>query len=444
MISAFVRLLAFFAVGLVLVGCTTPPPKRSTCGGSQCYIQITPLSRVLTDFNDPNESFSNLYTRVLINSQYRPRAGEEGKKTVVDNQGTVQYDYDYNSRSWLARVLWGTHYGINLSAYISVGAFQATVPLVSIDHVSNRNDGERFLRVVTHTAHNFPLILVRGDGSNAIASIRFAVKATDDVQSGVATAVIQTAEALTKALSIEAPVVTSLSATGVKDKAAALDKAINSVMSKQLDEQQLVENDVRRWAGGAKIQFRVPSPDHETQWDQEFNTVGVWTVVFEDPRPSIFADVQICHPGDTTQAADEAQGKPGYCARSVKAAIAAAQRIAATRPEQVLAFKLVDGTQTLGTVSSYLKQQAWWDTSQKAFSAIAANAQPDADLVRGFCRSLKETVATLGLNDVDAGIIAAAVRERSQLPGKVTAVMPNYVECGYAPERPDLALLAPN
>jgi hypothetical protein len=417
------------------VGCTTAPPPKAektsaeSCQSSGCWVRLTPLARIATDFEDPNENYSNLYTRVLI-SAYHTRstaAGGQADKATAPNEASVE-DYNYDERNWLAREVWGTHYTMNLTAYLTVGSFQATVPLVTIDHTSDRTNGEKFVRVVAHTSQNFPLFLLRGDGSNAIATLRVVVKASDQIQSDVGTAAIQAAESVAKVLSPEASVVTTLNSQNVKDKATALDKAINSVLSKQLDEEQLIDNDVRRWAAGAFITFSVPSPRNETKWSDSsnFQPVGIWKVQFETPRPSVFSDVQICLPKTMDQSG---RNTASWCRTSVKEAAEAAQRDAHTRPEQVLAFNLVNGTQSLGTVSVYLKQQSWWDTSMKTFNGLRGNEKPKPNDVSDFCRSIKNAIAQVGLNAIDAGIVVGSVRDRGQLGATVIEEMKSADDC---------------
>ncbi len=50
----------------------------------------------------------------------------------------------------------------------------------------------------------------------------------------------------------------------------------------------------------------------------------------------------------------------------------------------------------------------------------------------GFCRFIKDTIASIGLNAVDGGIVVAAVRERAQLASEVVTAMNSTDECKYA------------
>ncbi len=422
-------------------GCATHKPgSAAQCGGQatqqqqdQCkWIQLTPLSRLATGFSDPDQMFSNLYTRVLINGAHtRDNAGGGGNSggRSATAAGGDQLTLDYNDRGAFLRTFWGTHYSLNLTAYVSVGSFQATVPLVTIDHASNRSEGEKFLRIVAHTVQSFPLILLKGDGSNAIATVHFVVKATDTTQSNAAAAAIQAVQGVVTAIAPEASVLTTLNSQATKDKATALDKAINSVLARQLDEEQWIDNDVRRWGQGARVSFFIPPPDHETDWadSADFREVGTWTVSFETPRPSIFADIQICLKSDS-----DSRSGSNYCRNSVPEAAQAAQAEAASRPEQVLNFNLLNGAQSLGTVSAYLKQQSWWDQSLKTFSALKKDEKPDEDSVGQFCRSIKQAIASVGLNAIDAGIVVAAVRDRGPLQTAVVNAMRTSGDCQYA------------
>ncbi len=411
---------------------------------SGCWIHVTPLSDIWTDFTrTPNQSYSNAYTRLIITSRHT-RRGDNDKEDAADraydeSAAKDEILYKYNNRGWLKRLFWGTHYTINLTAYATIGTFQATTPLLTIDHTSNRTDGERFLRTVVHTSTNYPLFLLKGDGSNATATIRFVVKSSDQSDSSAAAAAIQVAEGAVKILAPQSAVFTTLNAERTKDKAAALDRAVGLLLSKQLAEEQWIDNDIRRWKKGVVVTFRIPRPDDEGHYNEDLMKVGTWKVAFEDPRPSIFSDVQICDvkkskkkeapkEGDSETSEDaELSG----CRRTMRLAALAAQNAAEQRPEQVLAFNLLNGTTPLGAISVYLKQQAWWDASTKAFASLGEK-DPTDHLVGGFCRSIKEAIVTLNLNSIDAGIVTAAVRDRSQLPSKVSSRMRTLPECGYA------------
>lgn len=445
--------VALLVLPAVIAGCASQRVGRTpSCGANasadtvaQCkWIQLTPLSRVWTGFDDPDEQYSNFYTRVLINSRHTRDDGSvsaTGASTGSDNGGVSTpspLTLAYNSRNPLLRALWGKHFSLNLTAYITLGTFQATVPLVTIDHTSDHSNGEKFVRIVAQTVQNFPLVLLRGDGSNAIATVHFIVKATDTTQSNAAATAIEAAQGIANTLAPEASVVTALNSQTAKDKAVALDKVINSVLARQLDEEQWVDNDVRRWGKGVMVTFLIPPPDHETAWNDtaDFRQVGTWTLAFETPRPSVFSDIQIClkkkpTAGAKTSGAKSPAMQHDYCRATRIAAAQAAEADAASRPEQVLNFNLLNGSQSLGTVGAYLKQQSWWESSLKTFGSLQSGHAPDGDSVSQFCRAIKQTIVGVGLNVIDASIVVAAVRDQGPLPVAVSTAMKSNADCKY-------------
>ena len=78
-------------------------------------------------------------------------------------------------------------------------------------------------------------------------------------------------------------------------------------------------------------------------------------------------------------------------------------------PEAVLQFQLIGNTQNMGSVSSFLKQQAWYGTSQKVLLA----AKPKAEDVISFCESIRQAMVGIGLNELDAGIVAQAMQHET-------------------------------
>jgi hypothetical protein len=100
------------------------------------------------------------------------------------------------------------------------------------------------------------------------------------------------------------------------------------------------------------------------------------------------------------------------------------------KSEEVLAFQLVNGAQSLGTVAAYLKQQDFWTSAQKAFQG-AGNPKPDD--VSQFCRSIKTSIVGLNLNSVDASIVAVAVRKSAALAKAVVDLMEkDTANCGFS------------
>jgi hypothetical protein len=357
--------------------------------------------------------FSGAYTRLVI-------ASENGSGAAAGQAST----FPYQSRTMLGRFFLGVHYSINLSAKVTAGSFVATVPLVTMDHVSNSDVGEAFTRIVYHSAENFPLFLVRRDGTNSIVSIQFTVKASDQYQSTAAGTALEVAQSVARTVAPQTAVLTTLTQQTTKDISAALDKTISQLLATSIDEEQWYDNDIRYWSppttsnpGGVSVTFQIP--DSEGAWtDTPTKTVGFWRVNFADPRPSVFSDIQIC----------AAAPPGGRCQPTFDEAARVAQQEA--NPEEVLSFQLISNAQSLGTVLAYLKQLDWFSTAVTRFGR--GSAKPSEDDVGDFCRSIKTAIAGLGLNAVDAGIVTAAVRDGVPLLGPAAQTMKSTPACGYA------------
>ncbi|MGH9809635.1 MAG: hypothetical protein ACRD9W_20685, partial [Terriglobia bacterium] len=117
------------------------------------------------------------------------------------------------------------------------------MPLLSISHTSNRTAGERFDRLVNHSLANFPLFLVKGDGSNSIARLKFLAKASDEYDGGAGAAAIRAAQGVISIVAPESAVLTKLTAQKSRDASQAIDQAIAEIYAKSITEQQVVEND---------------------------------------------------------------------------------------------------------------------------------------------------------------------------------------------------------
>ena len=273
--SMFVVVATFVVSGCVTSGSNGPSKTPDLSVGSSQYrdmpnstskggkhaglLSITPLTTIATDNSAEAENkFSDAYTRLIVTSLNCSNVADLPPECV--NQAGNELEEVYENRFWLSRWLWGIRSTINLSTKVTVGSFTATVPLVSVDHISNRTDGEVFLRTVHHSAQNYPLFLINGSGSNGVVSLQFAVKSTDETQSSLAGTLVQVAQSVAKAVSPQSHVLTTLTEQSTKDVAAALDKALSQVLAKSVDEQQWVEKDVRTWGlYGATVRFKMPA-----------------------------------------------------------------------------------------------------------------------------------------------------------------------------------------
>ncbi len=383
-------------------------------------ISITPMT-VFTDITPgPESGYTNAYTRLIITS--RVSGGGTGN-------GQADTDYaPYKARDPISRFFWGVHSSLNLSANVTLSGgaapYTASATLLSMDHVSDSANGERFTRVVMHRAENFPLFLVGQDGTHSIVSVKFDLKASDTATGTGAANALAVATGAIKLVSPQAAVLSTLSAATTQNLATALDKAVDQLFSKSIEEEPSGDRDIRTWQPGEGISVQLVIPAEEGDWTgRPVNNVGTWTVTFDDPQPSIFDSVKICANGASHFGLTGASCLAGFD-------VAARQAEKDINPSAVLNFPLTNGGTALGTVSAYLAQQAGFTSAITGFAG-GVNANDVAKL----CRAINSSMITIGLNSIDAGIVTVAARSMTQIPRSAAALMAaptNASACGFA------------
>jgi hypothetical protein len=409
------------------VGSAATSDDKSEAPHSPSLISITPFSDLTQDFehpHKPSDKYSGAYTRLRIVAKHKSDV-DKGKSTTPPQKTT---QLPYLQRNWLRRFFVGLHTSTNFTIKVSAGAYTATVPLVTIDHVSTKTDGESFTRIVYHQAENYPLFLIKRDGSNGIISIKATVKISNQVSSGAAGAALEIAQSVIKEVAPQSTVLTTLTQQSATNKANAIDTAVNKLFASSVDEEQWTDSDVRLWKNGVSIKFAIPSV--EGVWDGEhsgsLNTLGTWTVHFANPRPSIFSDIDICAESEAKLA--KQQKSDIRCRLSFDEA--AAEVEAEIHPTDVLAFKLIDGGNELGSIDAFIKKQDWYTTAIKAFSSTTP--APSASTATDFCRSIKSSMASLNLNYIDQGIIAHSAVAAMAIPDAGYALLKDEPECQCA------------
>ncbi len=372
-------------------------------------INITPLSSFSDEWTNESAAggdFSGAYTRLVISSALpKANAGNLAGKSVdgAKYEGNEEL-LDYQGQNIFARYLWGSDFSINLTAFISVGNYESSIPLATIGHISN-SEGEQWSRVIHHSRSDFPLFLVKNDGTR-VPTIRISVAGAKSISSRGAATAVQVALGVAKATSASASVVTKLSEQTTKDRARAVDDAISKLFSSGIAEEHWSDRDLRTWnaqAGqirGATLQFRIPGD--ESNWNSTRRDVGKWTITFDYPRPSIFSDWRIC----------PANFMP-RCAGSVEQA---RQKVhAGLDAGEVLNYTLVNGGNTLGTIRAYISQQDWYIAAQ---SALADPANRDV-AAAGLCRRIRNDITALDLSGFDSEIVVWAVVNGMPIPAGV-------------------------
>lgn len=389
------------------------PHTKENFGGEKISyrnaVHITPLS----DYEDEwaqgsaeGSDFSDAYTRLMILSKVNSSSDINGNSTEL---------LDYEGRLWISRMLVERNYSINLTAKVSAGSFEATVPLATISHQSG-SQGEKWSRTVHHTRQNFPLFLVPASGSASTPTLRIMVNGDRNYSSGAASTAVQVAFNAAQLTGQPSRVVTALSANSVRDQAHAMDQAISKLFGTGLSEEHWSDRDLRYWSTddkhlprGARVTFKIPSKVKD--WNSTKLTVGEWTITFDYPRPSVFADWRIC---------PKAQNLP-RCAPSRM--IAQNKILSEINTGEVLNFTVAPGTQGIGTIRAYLAQKDWFTLSQSAL----------ADSVRGtiaassMCRMIINEMTGIGLNSFDANIVVWAVVKG--MPIENVSVLQNASDC---------------
>lgn len=394
---------------------TVTPPLPP--GDRPAFISLTPFTDLAwTGGETKTRAYSDAYTRLVIDSAVsgRDSHGERDPDAQV-------IPLTYARRNWFLRYLVAKHYTANLSVRVSTENFTATVPLVTIDHISD-DKGEKYLRAVYHRAEAFPLFLVHASGGGGVVSMRFALKVTSDTQSAVAAKAIQLVTTAASAVAPQSRVVTALTAQGTRNLSDAIDNAVGQLFGLSLDEEQWTDRDIRYWQPGQGVSITLRIPKSERDWQgpvtsadwttaakslDALYTVGTWTVGFDEPRASIFSDRRLC----SGRTGNDCLPRPEF--------------IAAIPAAEVLSFALVGGGDShYGSVRSYLSQLDWYPQVMSALQRT-----PGAEESAQFCRRIRSAMTDLGLNALDAAIVVDAARRGLPLPPGAAAAMATSQDC---------------
>lgn len=375
-------------------------------------INLTPLSTYTDEWSlgaSEAVSFSNAYTRLMIYSDVAADGDAGNTKTTP---------LPYQERPWWLRALLGQEFSINLTAKVTVGAFETTVPLATIGHESN-SDGEQWNRVLHHSKSNFPLFLVKADGSASVPVVKLSASGTKSYSSRGAAAAVQVALGVARATAQPVSVVTRLSEQSTRDKARAIDSAISKLFASGITEEHWTDRDLRLWRvdadntpRGVTVTFAIPKDEQD--WNSEALDVGRWTITFDFPRPSIFSDWRVC-PTDTLSRCTTTR---------TDAELNIHKEINAS---EVLNYVLWNGDHSLGTIRAIISQQDWYVSAQAALTT-SSTAIPTANAL---CRRIANEIAGLGLNGFDAKIVVWAVTRGMPMPSGAPNFM-NATDCKTA------------
>lgn len=369
-------------------------------------INITPFSRYVDEGAEGkavdagkavDPGFAGAYTRFVIESEvHASRSQESSQQEAGSGAEPPPLTLPYQPRPWLERALVGKELSINLTVRLGVGAYEQTVPLVTVGHSSN-SSGEKWVRAIQHDVRAFPLFLVKGDGTASMPRVQYTVKASNTYAARGAAAALGVAVQVARALVVEPAVMTRLTSEAMRSEAQALDQAISQLFSSALTEEHGSHRDLSRVmpaangrASGARIELWIPVGE---DWDASRRQVGLWRITFEAPRPSIFVDWRICQPSQTR------------CTGTAEQARAAVVRDIAAA--EVLNYKLMPANGDLGTIRAYLGSQDWYNAALTAFATQTDRALTQS--ATAFCRRVVAEITGLDLSDFDGAAVLWAV-----------------------------------
>lgn len=318
-------------------------------------------------------------------------------KIVRDVQGTAADSprIPYAKRDGLRRFFSPNKYSATVTLKTDVAKFSDTTPLITRLYESSRKKGESFSRTIEYDGIGYPLFLVGTDSRNQVARFQLAV---DVSKVSTMDSVGYSISLVTKALQIVSPaagILTTLSEQSTKDAADALDKVIGTFNSTSIREVSEFDFDL---TAGNNYTVEIFGPRYEVDESNPAVSLGKWSIGFAAARPSIF---------------------------SVETDAAKALPDARSRYHTILAFELLNRLGEYASIASYLKQQDWWATDlTKLESGTAAQDS--------FCRKIRSSIATLGLNELDGRLIAEAVVRSEFVTSKATAAMSKSAECKAA------------
>jgi hypothetical protein len=349
--------------------------------------------------------FSDAYTRLKITSSVAGD-GAPGKSDPLP----------YAGRSAFQRYFIGKDFAINLAVKVKAGGVDATVPLVTLGHQSDSQNGEKWSRQVTYSVENSELFLVKADGGDSNPNIQITLRGTLDYSAHVAATALQIVETLAKDLSPESKLATTLSKNAAAKRAEAVDVAIGKLFGKDIDETHGSDKDIRYWKWGQGINVTLSIPPDESGFDSAGKKqVGIWTISFDEPRPSAFVDWRICDPSGYSSlpwAADGTNAKL-RCAQDHDSAVAAVLRD--VKASSVLSFVPTETGGKTDNMGKIVTSASWYNgvTVDLGDATKAAAAAPD------FCLNISNDMAALGLSSVDTGIVVwAVITGTPKLPGR--------------------------
>lgn len=387
---------------------TLAPQCTDTSSATPTYhaLNLTPYTNVVPIPCNQNEepSYVGQYTRLVIDSEQNCT---DFKCETMTGKKVDSENYTYQNRSALTRYLFGKQFDFNLSAKITISTFyQATIPLVTIGHEGD-SKGEQWARTISHELLDYPLFLVQSSGATGKPHFDVTLTADKTVDSNVASAALAVAVSAVQQASPGSSVLTTLTSDSSKAKSNAIDTAISSLFSDGIKEEH--ENDVTltTWSSGDGIRIDVKLPRNENDWNRHLLPIGIWTIHFAPPRPSIFSDWRQCL--STERKLPDAVKKAIRCTDDPQTVLDNVRDD--ITPNTVLTYTVANTTGSLNNIQAFITQNDWYTSTITKFKTEKTKADSQANQATAdeLCQKIDYAIVGLKLNEYDAEIVIWAI-----------------------------------
>lgn len=351
-----------------------------------------------------NFGYADLYTRfVLVDT-----AADLGTSRAVPGSPQVFRSYRNERQPWFARLGSDEERSVVAVARINLmnPTLALTVPLYSVSYNSGGDNGEAWATAMTSSYVSSPLFRITG---NSRFDLTVSTTVSNSVQSsGFSTAI----SALTNAVSLISPasgILTPLSADANRNRAAALDTALSSLLSYSTSEEISFGRMVSSWRPDAAISLsgcapfvrsendrprgstgnsRSPQPNSvcgtSPDLDGGYNRfIGTWSLVLTCPQFSLFSSRSICTGGENMENISDSAKRTGIF-REIAAAVSNSLVLEESLGENVTIRSLIRGADF--------------------FIDFVANDSPTAVDYGRFCASMMDLVRRNGLTGLDAAL----------------------------------------
>jgi hypothetical protein len=439
------RRFTLLLVGVVaLIGCASSQQDPSLRGdnsenkddnGEMKYkariAQFLELSPYWLKENGAGQDYLDSYTSLIVyspdNDNTKGVRGSLESPEILPSDHMIEptekiKDRKYEPRNWFSRLFSDISTSSTLTLEMTAPDYSTTVPLAIMEFNSNSENGDQWYRMMAVRREAFPLFLVKRNGDNSKIGLKFNVHKSHKSKSNAGQLLKTTLDTLST-VSPQLTVITTLNKHFSDAAKNAVDKSLSANFSKSLQEDLIRDVSLMEILPGSNIQVEFRDTESDRIFvNEEPLPIGLWRVMFDYPRPSVFAAYRICKEpkSNNTNVRDNPHTYLNGCLSTRTEAERKVLEV--VNSSDILDFSLVFGAedkQNFGTISSYLRQQSWFGD----FLA-SANSRTQLDsLAGGFCRKIRNAVVEVNLNYFDADLVVWAVKKGMPLSSESIAAL---------------------